>query len=134
MLFVFPKFIFIKIANIPFACTVYQRKPTTENDDFPSCAPSGLQSPVNTLVEKADFRTQWYAKTKKDLGKSDISRIDAFETQLKENPYHGRPLGTTFFREKKFDGNRMLFLIYENKKAVFLITVSEKKHSSILIS
>ena len=73
------------------------------------------------------FRTQWYAKTKKDLGKSDISRIDAFETQLKENPYHGRLLGTTFFREKKFDGKRMLFLIYENKKAVFLITVSEKK-------
>jgi len=36
-------------------------------------------------------------------------------------------LGYKFFREKKFDGNRLIFLIYEEHKVVFLVTITDKK-------
>tara|TARA_Y100000310_G_C20642738_1_gene794875 strand:- start:294 stop:485 length:192 start_codon:yes stop_codon:yes gene_type:complete len=32
-----------------------------------------------------------------------------------------------FFREKKFDGKRVIFLVYENHKCIFLITITDKK-------
>lgn len=53
--------------------------------------------------------------------------IDDFETQLSINPYVGKPLGTRWFREKKSDNYRMYYLIYEDLKAVYIITLSDKK-------
>ena len=50
-----------------------------------------------------------------------------FEQRLKTEPYSGKPLGYPFFREKKFDGKRALFLVYEEHQAVFLITITTKK-------
>ena len=50
-----------------------------------------------------------------------------FEQALKENPYTGKPLGYKFFREKKFNGNRLLFLVYEEHKCIFLVTITDKK-------
>ena len=54
-------------------------------------------------------------------------RVLKFEQDLKQNPYDGKPLGYVFFREKKFNGKRLYFLVYESHKAVFLITISDKK-------
>jgi len=53
--------------------------------------------------------------------------VHKFEQQLKIQPYNGKPLGYPFFREKKFDGKRLLFLVYEEHKAVFLVTITDKK-------
>jgi mRNA-degrading endonuclease RelE of RelBE toxin-antitoxin system len=39
----------------------------------------------------------------------------------------GRPLRYDFFREKRLNGERMLFLIYEEEKTILLITISDKK-------
>ncbi|MBI4117026.1 hypothetical protein HY449_04760 [Candidatus Pacearchaeota archaeon] len=50
-----------------------------------------------------------------------------FEQALKEQPFSGKPLGYKFFREKKFNGKRLLFLVYEEHKSVFLITITDKK-------
>ena len=36
-------------------------------------------------------------------------------------------MGYEFFREKKFDGKRLIFLIYEQHKCVFLVTITDKK-------
>ncbi len=72
------------------------------------------------------FRSEWYDKKLKKLDKSEIMRIEKFEQHLKEEPLSGKPLGYKFFREKKFDGKRLLFLAYEEHSIVFLITITDK--------
>ncbi len=73
------------------------------------------------------FRTEWYEKKYNKLEKVDQTRAEDFEQELKREPYSGKPLGYTFLREKKFDGKRLLFLVYEEHQAVFLITITDKK-------
>lgn len=73
------------------------------------------------------FRSEWYDKKLTKLDESEQSRISKFEQQLKVKPYSGKPLGYKFFREKKFDGKRLLFLVYEEHKVIFLITITDKK-------
>lgn len=73
------------------------------------------------------FRSEWYDKKLDKLDRSGQHRIFKFEQQLKIEPYSGRPLGYRFFREKKFNGKRLIFLVYEEYKAVFLVTITDKK-------
>ena len=73
------------------------------------------------------FRSDWYDKKLDRLDKFEQQRISKFEQQLKEEPYQGKPLGYKFFREKKFDGKRVLFLVYEEHNAVFMVTITDKK-------
>ncbi|HLC84669.1 MAG TPA: hypothetical protein VJH22_02660 [Candidatus Nanoarchaeia archaeon] len=51
---------------------------------------------------------------------------------LKKNyvltPIPGDPGVHPFFREKKLNGLRMLFLIYEELKSIYLINITDKKH------
>lgn len=73
------------------------------------------------------FRSEWYEKKLNRLDSSEIKHVGEFEQRLKSEPYSGKPLGYKFFREKKFDGKRLLFLVYEEHKAIFLITITDKK-------
>jgi len=73
------------------------------------------------------FRSDWYDKKLRKLDGSEIKRIEKFEQQLKIDPFSGKPLGYEFFREKKFDGKRLLFLVYEEHSIVFLVTITDKK-------
>ncbi len=73
------------------------------------------------------FRSEWYEKKLKKLDKDYQERVFTFEQHLKNEPYSGKPLGYTFFREKKFNGNRLLFLVYEEHNVVFLVTLTNKK-------
>ena len=73
------------------------------------------------------FRAEWYDKKFVKLEKFEQERVSKFEQQLKLEPYTGKPLGYRFFREKKFDGKRLLFLVYEEHNIVFLITITDKK-------
>ncbi len=57
----------------------------------------------------------------------ELIRIEKFEQQLKQNPFAGKPLGYRFFREKRFDGKRLLFLVYEEHSVIFLVTITDKK-------
>ena len=50
-----------------------------------------------------------------------------FEQSLKQNPQQGKPLGYGFFREKKFNGKRLYFLVYNSHRIIFIITISDKK-------
>ena len=61
------------------------------------------------------------------LEKFEQERILKFQEQLRSFPFVGKPLGFKFFREKKFNGKRMLYLIYEDLKVVFFITICDKK-------
>ena len=73
------------------------------------------------------FRTDWYEKKLKRLSAKEQERIKHIEQELKKSPYDGKPLGYDFFREKKFNGKRIYFLVYESHKTIFLITISDKK-------
>lgn len=61
------------------------------------------------------------------LAKEQQTRIEKIKSQLKRNPYVGKPLGSKWFREKKIDGFRLFYLIYEEQKIVALISFSDKK-------
>lgn len=73
------------------------------------------------------FRSNQYDKEFNRLDKFEQDRVSKFEQKLKEEPYSGKPLGYEFFREKKFDGKRLLFLIYEEHKMIFLVIITNKK-------
>ena len=73
------------------------------------------------------FRSEWYETKFNKLNSCEQKRLSNFEQSLKQEPYVGKPLGFKFFREKKFDGKRMLFLIYDEDKCVFLVTITDKK-------
>lgn len=73
------------------------------------------------------FRAEWYDKKLSKLSHIEQYRVKKFEQELKLQPYSGKPLGYEFFREKKFNGKRLLFLVYEEHKAVFLVTITDKK-------
>jgi len=73
------------------------------------------------------FRSEWYDKKLKKLDTAEQDRVSEFEQDLKKQPYSGKPLGYKFFREKKFDGKRILFLVYEEHSAIFIITITNKK-------
>ena len=73
------------------------------------------------------FRSQNYKIKLFKLDNSEQITVMKFEQNLKEQPFSGQPLGYKFFREKKFGGKRMIFLIYESHKCVFLITITDKK-------
>lgn len=79
------------------------------------------------------FRSEWYEKKIGKLSIQERTRVDKFEQELKEQPYSGKPLGYPFFREKKFDNKRLLFLVYEEHQAIFLVTVTDKKTQQMAI-
>ncbi len=53
---------------------------------------------------------------------------------LAENPYVGKPLGYLFLREKKIEGKRVYYLIYEEFNLVLLVATSEKKDQQSTIN
>ena len=73
------------------------------------------------------FRSDWYDKKLNKLQASELERIHKFEQELKSQPFTGKPLGYKFFREKRFNGKRPLFLVYEEHQIVFMITITDKK-------
>jgi len=73
------------------------------------------------------FRTDWYEKKFKRLDPNEQEKIKRIEQDLKKIPYDGKPLGYIFFREKKFNGKRLIFLVYDSYQAIFLITITDKK-------
>jgi len=73
------------------------------------------------------FRSNHYKIKLLELDRSGQNRVMKFEQSLKEQPLSGKPLGYKFFREKKFGGKRILFLVYESSKCVFLTTITAKK-------
>ena len=73
------------------------------------------------------FRAGWYEKKFKKLSSKEQKVVEKFEQDLKQNPYHGNPLGYEFFREKRINGKRMYYLVYDSHQVVFLITISDKK-------
>jgi len=54
--------------------------------------------------------------------------------QLTVNPLAGKPLGAKWFREKKFENFRVYFLVFEDKKSVYVVNLSTKKDQQRIIN
>ncbi len=63
----------------------------------------------------------------KFLVAAERARLDKIEQELAENAYMGKPLGYSFFREKRIDGKRVYFLIYDEFKVILMVSASDKK-------
>ena len=79
------------------------------------------------------FRADWYEKKLSKLTPKEQKRVSGIEQELKKSPYDGKPLGYKFFREKKFDGKRLIFLVYENHQVIFIIKIKDKKDKQKVI-
>ena len=73
------------------------------------------------------FRTSTFEKELSRLSKAEQILIRKFEEKLVDTPFIGKPLGYKFLREKKFNGKRAYFLIYETYVIVLMIAISDKK-------
>ncbi|HLZ16403.1 MAG TPA: hypothetical protein VKQ08_05160 [Cyclobacteriaceae bacterium] len=73
------------------------------------------------------FRSKHYETNLGKLDASERQRVMKFEQALKQQPFSGKPLGYAFLREEKFDGKRLLLLVYAEQQCVFLVTLMDKK-------
>lgn len=46
----------------------------------------------------------------------------------------GKPLGIPFFREKKFEGKRLLYLVYKTHIVILLVAIANKKTQQATIN
>jgi len=61
------------------------------------------------------------------LSNKENQRIKNLYYQLKENPYVGDSLQIRTFREKRLNGKRIYYLIFEDLKSVLIVALSNKK-------
>ena len=75
------------------------------------------------------FTTDEFEKDYSKLSPIEQSRVKKIFRQLKESGSDiGKPLSRlSFFREKKFDGKRLYFLIYKNIFIILALGISNKK-------
>ena len=73
------------------------------------------------------FRTKAFEKEFNKLPKLEQKETEKFEGELSSNPFLGRPLSYIFFREKRLNGRRVYYLVYEDYVVVLMVAVSDKK-------
>ncbi|MDO8538424.1 MAG: hypothetical protein Q7S21_06065 [archaeon] len=62
------------------------------------------------------------------LEKVNKQRVEKILNQLAYKDGNvGKPLRVPFFKEKKFNGNRLYFLVYEEFKKILIIRIGKKK-------
>ncbi len=71
--------------------------------------------------------TETYLNEIKNWEKTDSIAASKLPLQLSENPHAGKPLGYSFFREKKVGEKRVYYLVYDELSLVLLIATSGKK-------
>tara|TARA_Y100000310_G_C20566580_1_gene755789 strand:- start:792 stop:1103 length:312 start_codon:yes stop_codon:yes gene_type:complete len=73
------------------------------------------------------FTTDEFNKRFRKLDIQLQRQIEKEIDQLEINPFSGKPLGYSFFREKKIQNYRVYYLVYEEYVVVFVITISTKR-------
>ena len=81
------------------------------------------------------FKTVQFDEKCAQLTLFEKARVEAFLDQLTRDPSMiGKPLGVHFFREKKFNGKRLYYLVYGEWKAVLIVNISDKKEQALTIA
>jgi len=74
------------------------------------------------------FTTKEFDEDFSSLDNSDKIRVNKILSQLKEKGDEvGKPLRYPYFREKKFEGKRLYFLVYKDYMVILALTISDKK-------
>lgn len=61
------------------------------------------------------------------------SWLSKIKRQIRENPLTGKPLGSPWFREKKFEDKRLYYLVSAPKNRVLLVSFGNKKNQQKII-
>ena len=85
------------------------------------------------MGQYAVYTTESFDKETDKLEKIEQDRINKLFLKLKDNPYTGDPLRYDFFREKRINGKRVYYLVYEDLMAVLFVSVSGKKAQQYII-
>lgn len=81
------------------------------------------------------FKTAVYDEDYELLDKSERLRVDVLVDDLFEHgDVTGKPLGVGFFREKKFGGKRLFYLVYKHLSVILLVAISDKKAQQATIN
>ena len=95
----------------------------------------------NNLMDKKSsskfkiFKAKEFDENYKELEKSDKNRVDKILNQLTDNgDITGKPLGMDFFREKKFGGKRLYYLVYKKVFVILVVSISNKKAQQATIN
>ena len=79
--------------------------------------------PEFVLIETEEF-TQSFEK----FTHVEKERVERFLIQMEEKGnLVGKPLGYFFLREKKFNGNRLYYIVYLDLKTILLVQIGGKK-------
>jgi|SRR3989344_7217141 len=81
----------------------------------------------------AIYKTEAFAKTFQTLESFEKEWINKIAEQLKENPDAGKPLRFPWFREKKFGGKRLYYLVYEDLGKILIVAFGNKKQQKLII-
>lgn len=74
------------------------------------------------------FTTREFENRFEKLDESENKQVREIMSQLKEQGDSvGKPLGRNYFREKKFGGKRLYFLVYKEFMVVLSVAISNKK-------
>ena len=74
------------------------------------------------------FTTNEFKENFNKLDFSDRKRVHKIMKQLRERGDQiGKPLGRKYFREKKFGGKRLYFLIYKKFMIILAVGINNKK-------
>ena len=80
------------------------------------------------------FVTRGFEKDFEKLSREEQKRVENVKEQLKENPFVGKPLGYSFFREKKVGEKRLYYLIYASRVIVLIVAYGGKKSQQATIN
>ena len=68
-----------------------------------------------------------YEEVISKLSSTDQERINTLIQQFISNPYVGDSLQIKFIREKRFNGKRIHYVIFDDLKVVLIVAISDKK-------
>ena len=74
------------------------------------------------------FRTEEFERLMhKILTREQQERVVKIEEEISEKGFTGNRLGLNFLREKRISERRVYFLVYDDLKAVLMVSISDKK-------
>ena len=79
------------------------------------------------------LETETFSQLFETLEKEEKEWIKKIIKQLEENSAIGKPLRFKWFREKKFGGKRLYYLVYEKRNSALLVAFGTKKEQQKII-
>lgn len=82
---------------------------------------------------RVEATKEFEKQAKKVLSPSEQLRLEMLKNRLAENPYIGKPLGFTFFRELKIGSKRAYYVIQEQNILLALVGHKNDQHKHIIL-